>query len=144
MDSVKYLGVTLDSKLNFKAHIKNKCKKATCLMSGIRLAIGQLLGPKPAVMRWAYQVLGRPRILYGAVVWAHRAASLSDTLRRLQREAMLSMGHFIKSTPTRGMEIVMNFTPLHILAQEMATLAGIRIRGRNKVRWEVLGSVTNG
>ena len=38
----------------------------------------------------------------------------------------------------------MNFTPLHVLAQETATLAAVRIRGRNKVRWDGIGHTTNG
>ena len=138
-NQVKYLGVTLDAKLTFKAHIIDKCKKATRLMAGLRGALGQLWGPRLPLMTWAYQAMVRPIFLYGAVVWGHRARDHQPRLRKLQRTAMLSFGHFLRSTPTRGLELAFNLSPLHLLAEERANMSVVCIRGRNPCRWDGVG-----
>ena len=70
---VKYLGIILDSKLSFKQHIIEKCKKATRLMFAAKNAIGKIWGPSLENMKWMYESMVRPIITYGAIVWAHRA-----------------------------------------------------------------------
>ena len=35
-DIIKYLGVSIDKKLNFNQHIKEKCKKATTVLNMLR------------------------------------------------------------------------------------------------------------
>ena len=52
---------------------------------------------------------------------------------------MLCMGHFPTSTPTKGLEIIFNYTPLDIKASEEAAKAAARIKGRNKIRWDGVG-----
>ena len=68
----KYLGVIFDQKLTFKQHILNKVKKAKSLLIKAKSAIGQLWGPKPSLMRWAYTGIVRPMLIYGNLIWATR------------------------------------------------------------------------
>ena len=86
-----YLGITLDTKLEYKPHIHEKCKQGIRLYMALRGALGQLWGPSPKAMQWAYQAIVRPRVLYGAIVWADRAALASRYLICLQRMALLSL-----------------------------------------------------
>jgi len=54
---VKYLNVTLDSKLTWKPHVDKVIQKATVIVWHLRRALEKKLGPKkamikPHVMRW--------------------------------------------------------------------------------------------
>ena len=88
-DSAKYLGVTLDCRLNFKEHVREKCKKATRLLMAAREALGKLWGPSLRTTKWMYEAIVRPQISYGALVWAHKVPLNSAPLVRVQRLAML-------------------------------------------------------
>ena len=52
-----YLGITLDTKLEYKPHIREKCKQGIRLYMALRGALGQLWGPSPKAMQWAYQAI---------------------------------------------------------------------------------------
>ena len=83
--SAKYLGITIDAKLNMNEHVKAKISKAKGALFKFRSAVGQLWGPKPALVRWIYIGIIRPMVSYGALVWAHKLTEAHRTaLRRLQ------------------------------------------------------------
>lgn len=69
---VKYLGVTLDSKLTFSTHISNTCSKAKMAMMQCKSVIGRTWDMKPAMALWIYKAIILPRTLHGAIVWWHR------------------------------------------------------------------------
>ena len=104
--------------------------------------IGKLVGPSPVSTKWIYESMIRPIILYGAVVWAHRIPKNFRPLIRIQRLAMMGMGHFLPSTPTLGLEVTLGFPPLDLLAQEEAAKAVLRIQGRNPTLWDGIGRGT--
>ena len=79
---VKYLGVTLDSKLQWKTHIDDKTKKAKKFISQVASITRNNWGPKPALMRWAYLSIVRPMLCYGSMIWGHRAPYHDSQNRR--------------------------------------------------------------
>ncbi len=90
---VKYLGIILDSKLSFGPHIRDKAKKATRLLYHVRSSVGQLWGPNLYLVRWVLTGIVRPRITYGAIVWAKAASNHKKQLDRVQRLGLLAMAH---------------------------------------------------
>jgi len=70
--SVKYLGVTLDTKLSWKLHLEEKRKKFYASMWTCRRAMGKTWGTKPRVALWLYKMVLLPRLMYAAVVWWKR------------------------------------------------------------------------
>jgi hypothetical protein len=52
MDQVKYLEVILDKKLEWKAHLENRMRKACIACRQCRCAVGKTCGLSPKVVAW--------------------------------------------------------------------------------------------
>ena len=66
----RYLGVQLNRKLNFRAHIDLKMKKARQNIMRLQSSMGKLWGPNPYLTRWAYLCAVSPALTFGHFVWA--------------------------------------------------------------------------
>lgn len=115
-DEVKYLGVTLDSGLKWKAHIRKKLSNAKKQLLAVRNASGKLWGTQPKISRWIYTSIIRPSFTYGSLLWARACTSqwAIKELERLNRMALLYFSSFRRSTPTAGLEVMFHVSPLHI------------------------------
>ena len=133
VDSFKYLGMILDSKLNWTQHIKKTLNKATLALVQCRKLLGQNWGLKPKVTNWIYTAIVRPTISYGALVWAHRLDDkwVIKNLNKLQRRACLMITNASCSTPTAGMEAILALTPLNIKLKENALTSYHRMKQQN-------------
>ena len=85
----------------------------------------------------------RPMLSYGSLVWAHHVLNTQkkpDYVKKTTTPgSLLTMGHFRRSTPTTGMEVIMNLTPLPLFLKQEALTALARIRGRVKPEWDGIG-----
>ena len=136
-DTVKYLGLLLDKRMTWRPHILEKialCKRYLLKMANIAHTTW---GPRPHLMRWMYRCMVRPKFLYGALLWAHKAQSkgIQARLRRLNRIGMNTYATVHRSTPTRGMEIITDTIPLHIYANKSAVCAYIRLQNVLTLTW---------
>ena len=55
-DSLKFLGVHFDKYLNFQYHVEQKVSSAKGNLMQIAAIKGAKWGPKPQLMKWAYQL----------------------------------------------------------------------------------------
>ncbi len=134
-DTVKYLGILLDSKLTFGPHIRDKTKKAIRLLYRFKTSVGQLWGPSLFLMKWVFTGIIRPKIMYRAIVWANKAINYKRNLNRVQKLGLLAMAHVCFSTPTSGLEAVLGVW----YAQCVAVQTAFRNRGRNQSSWDGIG-----
>ena len=132
---VKYLGVTLDSKLHWKPHIDEKIKKAKRFISQVASITRNNWGPKPTLMRWSYLSIVRPMLCYGSMIWGHRAPFHITRLRRLNRMAINTFGNFPKSTPTAALEVMLDVLPLHLHCQQEGLAALSRLNDVVSISW---------
>ena len=137
VDTVRYLGLYLDTRLYWSAHIENRVVKAKRFLLKMAAIAKATWGPKPHLMRWMYTCMVRPMILYGSVVWAHEACNLlvPDKLRKLNRLGMATYTRFLRSTPTRALEILTDTFPLHLYTQKEALCAFIRLISIMTLNW---------
>ena len=124
---VKYLGVTLDSKLHWRTHIKDRISKAKKFLTHVSYITKNNWGPKPKLMRWAYLAVVRPMLCYGALVWGHRAPDLAAELQRVNRMAINTFANFPKSTPTAALELMLDIMPIHLFCLQEALSAKVRL-----------------
>jgi len=139
-DSAKYLGITLDSKLNWNAHIGEKVKKAKGLLMRLKGIVGKQWGSSPALVKWVYTGIVRPMITYGCLVWGHRVdlKQWHDKLMGLNRLAVLSIAPVRKNTPTAALEIMYDLIPLDLFIAGEALKAWRRTEPNAPGRWDGL------
>jgi len=66
LDEVKYLGVTLDSKLNSNQHLQKIIRKVQTTFAFVRCTHGRNWGLRPNMVHWLYTRVFRPSI-FGAL-----------------------------------------------------------------------------
>ncbi|KAJ8941600.1 hypothetical protein NQ318_012946 [Aromia moschata] len=112
--SSKYLGVTIDSKLNWNEHIANRTTKATSAIWARRRAFGF-----------------RPVITYGAIVWwpGTRTDKARKQLDKVQRLACLGITSAMRTAPSRAIEVLTGLPPLHLVIEHEAMRSAYRLTG---------------
>jgi hypothetical protein len=135
-DTVKYLGVTFDTKLTWIPHILGKIKQAKASLMRGHSVMTKTWGPKPKYSRWLWSGVIMPALTYGCMVWHSGLdnAMIVAKLRSLQRLAMCHIAQARKSTPTRALEIIHNLPPLHLKIEELALKTFCRIRP--PIQWQ--------
>ena len=84
VDKTKYLGVTIQSKLNSKPHIHNITKKANSVRAFLQRNLSNC--PRP-VKEQAYKTYVRPILEYACTVWDPHTKELTSQLEMVQRRA---------------------------------------------------------
>ena len=131
----KYLGVWLDSKLSWTFHLNKKIKSTKALLNQSKAAIGKLWGPSPRAMAYVYRSIIRTAFTYGALVWSNvcKTVAVQKKLESLQRLFLLSLGHFRRSSPTAGLEIITGTEPLHLWIRQEAAKGYLRTKKHIKL-----------
>ena len=138
----RYLGVYLDTHLNFRSHMKRKINNAKWQIMKLNESIGKLWGPNPYLTRWAYLCVIRPAITFGHFIWAWKCNTkgLKLKFQRVQAQALRLCGHFRHGTPKVGMEMVLNVPPLDLFLQFEMGRSYFRLRDHLKShRWYTQG-----
>jgi hypothetical protein len=146
LGEVKYLGVILDSKLNWNQHLQKIIGKAETTFAVARCMYGKKWGLRPTMVHWLYTRVIRPSILYAALVWWPKVWKKSTKIQlgRIQRMACLAITGAVKSTPTAAVEVLLNMTPLELLiiAEARMTLYILQIFKQLYVPRTVSGLLT--
>jgi ribonuclease HI len=144
--TAKYLGVTLDDKLNWSAHIAAKIKKAKKQLFLYRQIVGQQFGPEPRYMKWMYTGIIRPSLCYGALVWWRVAAKTGNhkKLSQLNRLAIMTWGSMRRSSPTSGLEIMSGIPPIDLFLEGEVVKAWCRIEKIRVEIWDGIGEAALG
>jgi hypothetical protein len=69
LDEVKFLGMTLDSRLNWNQHFQKIIRKTQTTSAVVRRTCEKKWGLRPSLVHWLYTRFIRPSILHGALVW---------------------------------------------------------------------------
>ena len=86
VDKTNYLGVTIQSKLNWKPHINNITKKANNVRAFLQRNLSKC--PRP-VKEQAYKTYVRPILEYASTVWDPHTIELASQLEMVQRRAAI-------------------------------------------------------
>ncbi|XP_054259663.1 uncharacterized protein LOC128984372 [Macrosteles quadrilineatus] len=140
--TVKYLGLTLDSKLTWNNHLNNALHKAKwALMTSSRFA-GTTWGIKPHIALWLYEAVVRPQITYGSLVWWTMVNQITviAKLESMQRLGTLQATGAFRSSPSATLEVALGLLPLDIFIRSEALKAAYRMRVLNLWRERLSGA----
>lgn len=132
---VKYLGVTLDSKLSFTRHIRNVSASAAASAKAIGRLMPNVSGPSVAKRRLLASVV-TSRLLYAAPVWATTAAKFkcnAEALGKAQRLAALRITRCYRTFSTAAALILSEIPPADLVAVERETVRRRRGSGSAEI-----------
>ena len=129
LDEVKYLGVILDSKLNWNQHLQKIIQKTQTTFPLVSRTCDKKLGLKPEMFHWPYTRAIRPFILHGVLVWWPNVMQKTTKIQlgRIQRMTCLTIMRTMKLTPTVAIEMLLNMTPLDLLIMAEARMTLYRL-----------------
>ena len=90
-NTVKYLGIHLDSRLNWHKHINITAKKCTNILFAARKTIGDNWGISPDKIIWVYNAIIKPIMTYACVAWAPRLLDTKSVIKPLEKPGNLSL-----------------------------------------------------
>ena len=119
-NTVKYLGITLDRKVSWKAHIDDKLQQCKKLMLLINAKLKGLQAPKLKLSKWAYTGVIRPKMRYGCMNWGNAIHTTSTTksLKTLDKLATRSITTFQKNSPQASIEIMTDLIPIELMIKK--------------------------
>ena len=134
---MRYIGVIMDERLTWKTHLETTlkaCKSALMYTSNI---IRRRWGPKPTLARWLFTGIIRPKLSYASMVWRHiqKSSTLCEKLRRLNRLGAITITPTVKTTPTKGLEVIHDLMPLELFIKQTALASKQRLRKLIKYDW---------
>jgi len=118
VSAAKYLGVTITDTLKWATHLSDKTRKARFLLMRATSAFGKIWGPTPRLIKWTYEAVVLPKVLYASHLW-HRLLDTQQVRKgwtKLTRLALMAMAPCRVHSPTAGLEIILGILPAHIRA----------------------------
>lgn len=127
---VKYLGVILDPKLNWKSNVDDRARKAYVALYSCKKMLGKRWGLKPRMALWMYTAIVRPILTYGSTVWwpALKKQYNRTKLGRVQRGASMCITGALRTTPRDALDAILYLLPPDLHIQYLATCSAVRLR----------------
>ncbi|XP_013197886.2 uncharacterized protein LOC106140796 [Amyelois transitella] len=128
VSQIKLLGVTIDSKLTFNAHVANACKKATGIYRQLAKAAKTNWGLNPEIVRVIYNAAVEPVVLYAASVWGAAAEKISvrKQLDAVQRGFAQKICRAYRTVSLNSALVLAGLLPLDLRIREAASLYEIK------------------
>ena len=93
-NTVKYLGIHLDSRLNWHDHVHKTATKCTNILFASRKMIGDRWGLSPDKIIWVFNMIIKPIMTYACVTWAPR---ILDNKSQMTRRKVRILATFLVS-----------------------------------------------
>lgn len=122
-DAVKYLGVMIDNRLNFKSHVRHATEKASRIQSALARMLPNIGGPKFQKRLLLSRVVSSA-LLYAAPIWSN-AVRVQETRRKLSSVYRLTALRTICGFRTISEDaayVLAGMIPIDILADEMTRI----------------------
>lgn len=121
VNNLKYLGIYLDSKLNWFTHLNNLKEKVSTFTYKLKKVNFPNWGVRRHLLILWYKTVTQQQILYGAEVWFPDLKSKGiKKLLSIQRLGLLAVAGAYKSTATVTLQIILGIPPIDIFIKHKA------------------------
>ncbi|XP_015512048.2 uncharacterized protein LOC107218635 [Neodiprion lecontei] len=120
---VKYLWVTLDTKMTFWPRIRLTAKKAAERIATLSRLMANTNGPRPGKRRLSMSTVNSI-LLYGAEIWAYsvKTEKYCHAMTTVQRRSALRIACFYQTVSAQAVLVVAGVIPIDLLAFERGTI----------------------
>jgi ribonuclease HI len=124
VNSIKYLGVILDNKLNFREHLISTARKCTTLIHTLSKSAKLNWGLQQGALNTIYKGAILPLLTYAAPVWIRAMeTNYNKTLyTRVQRLINIKIAKAYRTTSNEALCILTGNAPIIIKAEEAANI----------------------
>lgn len=123
--AITYLGVKLDSRLNFTAHVQSKAAAARSTVTALGRLMPNVQGPSSSKRSLLMSVVNS-KLLYAAPIWAQtisKTARNANTLTQVQRLAAIRVARCFRSVSDMAALVLARMIPAHLLGSERQRIA---------------------
>jgi hypothetical protein len=87
-------------------------------------------GPKPKLIKWAYEGIVRPKLTYASLAWGHKIQSkaMLTKLKALDRLAKRSMAIISRKCPQASLEILTDTIPIDLMVLKTGIATYCRLK----------------
>ena len=123
---LRVLGVQVDSKLTWKAHVTHTAQRGIAAFDALSRITASTWGPSVRRSRLLYTAIVRPTMLHGSAVWGMRdgGTTIPETslkpLKKIQNKCLKRIMGAYKRTPTAALNRELSVPPLRIHLQASA------------------------
>lgn len=125
MKEVKYLGVTLDSKLTWMSHLNRILDKVLTYENKIKQFSRATWGLRPQVLKEIYLRATEKFVLHGAPIWYGDTVRIKTKLNQIQLKALIGITKCYRTVSTVLLQVLAGCVPLDIKAEEEQSKYGL-------------------
>lgn len=133
-NTIKYLGINLDKRLNWHHHINVTTRKCTTILFAARKTIGKNWGISPDKIIWVYNAIIKPIITYACVTWAPRIINTKSNMKPLDKLGNLTLlltSGALKSTSQDALHYLFQILPISLELEQTSLLQAIKLMSLN-------------
>ena len=122
-EAVRYLGITMDCRINFRCHLQGAAARGDKLMGALASLLLNISGPSVHARRLYYSVW-KSIVLYAAPVWSS-ALDIEvnrSILRRSQRSALIRTTTAYKTVAYQALCVLAGRLPIHLKVRMWKTV----------------------
>ena len=133
-ETVKYLGLVFDSKLDWKAHVKQFKSKLNKTLNLMRSVTSTEWGADQKTLVMIYSLFIRSKIDYGCIVYNFVSSRKLESLELISNEAVRISNGCFKYTPTSSLQVITEESPLQIRRHELSLKYYYKVKFNYKIR----------
>jgi ribonuclease HI len=135
VQTIRYLGITIDSKIKFRDHILHTAQRCTKLIHTLSRSAKMNWGLSSKTLHTIYKGAIIPLMTYGGPVWikALEMECNRKVYNRIQRPINIKIAKAYRTTSNEALCIMTGLTPIVLKAEEDAKIYIMKDRSQNEI-----------